>query len=137
MKNKPGRNDPCHCGSGKKLKACHGQTNVRSSQFWVMGVILVLVLLWFFFFESESPAPVATYSPSPFIPQTQTESSAPTEPAPPGKVWNQEHGHWHDDPSVAPSLPQVKSLLDSKSQPSGTPPPGKVWSPEHNHWHNK
>lgn len=22
---KPGRNDPCHCGSGKKFKACHGR----------------------------------------------------------------------------------------------------------------
>jgi len=22
--NKPGRNDPCHCGSGKKYKKCHG-----------------------------------------------------------------------------------------------------------------
>ena len=21
----PGRNDPCHCGSGKKFKACHGR----------------------------------------------------------------------------------------------------------------
>jgi uncharacterized protein len=20
----PGRNDPCHCGSGKKFKKCHG-----------------------------------------------------------------------------------------------------------------
>ena len=23
-KNKIGRNDPCHCGSGLKLKRCHG-----------------------------------------------------------------------------------------------------------------
>ena len=23
-KNEPGRNDPCHCGSGKKYKKCHG-----------------------------------------------------------------------------------------------------------------
>jgi uncharacterized protein len=22
--NEPGRNDPCHCGSGKKYKKCHG-----------------------------------------------------------------------------------------------------------------
>ena len=27
-RNEPklGRNDPCHCGSGKKLKQCHGKT---------------------------------------------------------------------------------------------------------------
>jgi preprotein translocase subunit SecA len=23
---KIGRNDPCHCGSGKKFKQCHGKT---------------------------------------------------------------------------------------------------------------
>jgi uncharacterized protein YecA (UPF0149 family) len=23
---KLGRNDPCHCGSGKKYKQCHGKT---------------------------------------------------------------------------------------------------------------
>ncbi len=23
--DKPGRNEPCHCGSGKKFKACHGR----------------------------------------------------------------------------------------------------------------
>ncbi|MBT4369038.1 MAG: hypothetical protein HOD18_00655, partial [Candidatus Marinimicrobia bacterium] len=26
LKNKPSRNDTCHCGSGKKLKNCHGKT---------------------------------------------------------------------------------------------------------------
>jgi len=26
--NKPGRNDPCPCGSGKKYKKCHGASNV-------------------------------------------------------------------------------------------------------------
>jgi hypothetical protein len=25
-RDKIGRNDPCHCGSGKKLKHCHGQS---------------------------------------------------------------------------------------------------------------
>ncbi len=24
---KVGRNDPCHCGSGKKFKQCHGNLN--------------------------------------------------------------------------------------------------------------
>jgi SWIM/SEC-C metal-binding protein len=24
VKETPGRNDPCHCGSGKKYKKCHG-----------------------------------------------------------------------------------------------------------------
>ena len=25
--NKVGRNDPCHCGSGKKFKKCHGKND--------------------------------------------------------------------------------------------------------------
>jgi len=25
LMNKPGRNDPCPCGSGKKYKSCHGK----------------------------------------------------------------------------------------------------------------
>lgn len=29
-KNKTGRNDPCHCGSGKKYKLCHGRSHRES-----------------------------------------------------------------------------------------------------------
>ena len=43
---------------------------------------------------------------------------------PPGKVWSEEHGHWHD---VGPG---------ASTQPPGLPPPGKVWSEEHGHWHD-
>ncbi len=28
--NKPGRNQPCYCGSGKKYKACHGRSTVSA-----------------------------------------------------------------------------------------------------------
>ena len=157
MSSKLGRNDPCHCGSGKKLKACHGKSSDKSFQLMVMGVIVVLLLFWFFFFESPSketesaflPTPfvpqkqVGTSTPSeavpptPFVPQKQVGTPAPSEAAPPGKIWSQEHGHWHDDPSVSPSLPNVQSVIEPKSQPPGIAPEGKVWSPEHNHWHNK
>lgn len=137
MNDKLRRNDPCHCGSGKKLKACHGLSNEKSTHFKIIGVILVLFLFWLFFFESESPSPNLTNSPSPFVPRTQTGTSTPSEPAPPGKVWSQEHGHWHDTPSITPLVPSGQSILDLDSQPVGDAPPGKVWSPEHNHWHNK
>ena len=137
MNSRLGRNDPCHCGSGKKLKACHEKSGDKTSQILVMGVIVVLLLFWFFLFESPSKEAVATFTPSPFVPQTQAGTPTPSEEVPPGKIWSQEHGHWHDDPSVAPSLPNVQSLIEPKSQPPGIAPEGKVWSTEHNHWHNK
>ena len=136
MKDKLRRNDPCHCGSGKKLKSCHGQIDEKSTQYRVIGVIVVMLLFWFFFFKSESPAPVSTYSNSPFVPQTQSRPSVPSETNPPGKIWSQEHNHWHDAPSTSPSLPNIQSVIEPESQPPGVAPEGKVWSQEHNHWHN-
>jgi hypothetical protein len=49
----------------------------------------------------------------------QWATSDPSE-APPGKVWNAEHGHYHD---LAP-------------QPVGAAPAGKVWNAEHGHYHD-
>jgi hypothetical protein len=57
----------------------------------------------------------------------QVAGSQPPGPAPPGKVWSPEHGHWHD---VSPTTSPVSA------QPPGPAPPGKVWSPEHGHWHD-
>lgn len=50
--------------------------------------------------------------------------SVPPGPAPPGKVWSAEHGHWHDQKSPPQAAP-------------GPTPPGKVWSAEHGHWHDQ
>ncbi len=30
--NKPGRNDPCHCGSGKKYKRCHMEADLQAQR---------------------------------------------------------------------------------------------------------
>jgi hypothetical protein len=65
-------------------------------------------------------------------PTSSPQASIPSEPpgpAPPGKVWSKEHGHWHD---LAPESPQVSI----PSEPPGPAPPGKVWSKEHGHWHD-
>jgi hypothetical protein len=64
-----------------------------------------------------------TASPQVIIP------SEPPGPAPPGKVWSKEHGHWHDlTPKSGPtSIP---------GEPPSPAPPGKVWSKEHGHWHD-
>jgi hypothetical protein len=48
----------------------------------------------------------------------------PEGPAPPGKEWSEAHGHWHD----------IGGPTDER--PPGPAPPGKVWSAEHGHWHD-
>jgi hypothetical protein len=104
---KVGRNDPCPCNSGKKHKQCCGVKGTPTHRMWNTALILVLVILL-------GGGAVAIYT------------AATDEPvAPAGKVWSEEHGHWHDAP-----VPTAASL------PPGPPPPGKVWSPEHGHWHD-
>jgi len=71
-----GRNDPCHCGSGKKYKNCHQKSAGKFRNNWIYiigaavigGIILVIYIL--------------------------LSSGGSNEP-PPGKVWSPEHGHWH------------------------------------------
>lgn len=69
----------------------------------------------------------------------------PPGPAPAGKVWSAEHGHWHDQTPTLPtsrtaSPVQVQTsspAFQTKApQPPGPAPAGKVWSPEHGHWHD-
>lgn len=126
---KVGRNAPCHCGSGKKFKNCHGQKSGGGSQgfYLLLGVIVVLAVVVIFSSFSDDPS-------------TSRRNFAPQPgAAPPGKVWSPEHGHWHDTPGeVTPRIqpsPQVggKPLTPL---PPGPAPAGKVWSIEHGHWHN-
>mgnify|MGYP001159841099 FL=1 len=124
MNKKLGRNDACHCGSGKKFKACHGRSSNKSYQLWTLVGVLVLAALWFFFYDSEPAV-------------TPNRLSSPLEPAPPGKVWSVEHNHWHDAPSIPTSKTPSPVLNELQPQPQGAAPPGKVWSPEHGHWHDK
>ncbi|MDP7529552.1 MAG: SEC-C metal-binding domain-containing protein [Candidatus Marinimicrobia bacterium] len=129
MNKKVGRNDPCHCGSGKKYKICHGRSAAGGGNRWMLiGGVLVVVALGF----------VANK-----ILTSDSQNNPPPGPAPPGKVWSSEHGHWHDAPvtSTPQSIPQSIPLNPQSptvpvSEPPGPAPPGKVWSPEHGHWHN-
>ena len=82
---KIGRNDPCYCGSGKKYKHCHEQqakANTSRKKAVMLGLIIgiLVVIASIIMFTSTEPA----------------GTSAPPGPAPPGKVWSEEHGHWHD-----------------------------------------
>ena len=158
MSKKVGRNDPCHCGSGKKYKVCHGRSAASAGQKWMfIGGAVIVVGLGYFInkiltsddLDNRRPGQVwspehghwhdapATSTPlsTPLDPQSPTEpTSEPPGPAPPGKVWSPEHGHWHDVPTESSTLTPASTELTP--QPPGSAPPGKVWSPEHGHWHN-
>lgn len=76
MAAKIGRNDPCHCGSGRKYKHCHMGQEASGSprrRFFV-GAVIVLFL--------------ATLALA--INSAYNQSDAP------GRVWDPEHGHYHD-----------------------------------------
>lgn len=100
------RNDPCACGSGLKYKQCCENQPTRKEWYrYAAGGALALVIL------------IGAVG---GIMEWATREPGPPGPAPPGQVWSEEHGHWHN---TAP-------------QPPGPPPPGKVWSAEHGHYHD-
>jgi hypothetical protein len=82
---KIGRNDPCHCGSGKKYKNCHeklgGSVETRKTGFIIGAVVVLLIILAIVMITIDS--------------QSTATNGAPG-PAPEGKVWSEAHGHWHD-----------------------------------------
>ena len=69
---RPGRNDPCPCGSGKKFKQCCAAKKDRSSK------ALVAVLI--------AAAVVAVIV---IVSNMRRSSNS-------GMVWSPEHGHYHD-----------------------------------------
>jgi|ETNmetMinimDraft_16_1059900.scaffolds.fasta_scaffold44073_2 hypothetical protein len=120
MSKKVGRNDPCHCGSGKKYKVCHGRSAASAGQKWMFigGAVIVVGLGYFI---------------------NKILTSDDLDNRRPGQVWSPEHGHWHDAPATSTPL---STPLDPQSptvpttEPPGPAPPGKVWSSEHGHWHD-
>tara|TARA_B100001245_G_C22799865_1_gene385586 strand:- start:42 stop:473 length:432 start_codon:yes stop_codon:yes gene_type:complete len=78
---KVGRNDLCPCGSGKKYKNCHA--SIEKSKALNNKSLLYIGLLLAFL-------AIAAYSL--FFAQ---KSTRPNGPAPAGKVWSEEHGHYH------------------------------------------
>ena len=140
---KLGRNEPCHCGSGKKYKHCHEPTkNTNNNQYTIIGIIAVVILV-IIFINSDSSNQTVPVTTSPLLNQGSTSNtSKPSGPAPPGKVWSQEHGHWHDAPvskSLTPKLLGKEGVNKITVPPidKDKPPEGKVWDEEHGHFHDK
>ena len=139
------RNEPCHCGSGKKYKHCHEATkNTKSNQYVIIGIIAVVFLAIIFInSDSSSSNQNVPVTASPLLNQGGTSSkSKPSGPAPPGKVWSQEHGHWHDAPVSKSLTPKILgknevNKITVPKQDKNNPPEGKVWNEEHGHFHDK
>jgi hypothetical protein len=77
---KPGRNDLCACGSGKKRKhCCEGKT---ANQPWTWSARLFAVLV---------AAAVVGALAAGVLSYGESSSMAPAA----GMVWSPEHGHYH------------------------------------------
>ncbi len=74
--SRPGRNDVCHCGSGKKFKKCHGiKAEGASSSMTLMVVVGGAVL-------AAIVAGALSFT------GARTGSSV--------RIWSAAHGHYHD-----------------------------------------
>jgi len=136
------RNQPCPCGSGQKYKnCCQGKERDTSKGLITLLVVLALIAgaggVATTFLKRET-----RNRPNAQFPQGGRPQPGP---APAGKVWSAEHGHWHDaapggaQPVQAQAqqrpVPQTPPATPGP-QPPGPVPPGKVWSTEHGHWHD-
>lgn len=151
-----GRNDACPCGSGRKFKACcegkrsRGMSRGLIALLAVIGAIAAVgVVASIRDKDAQTAASSAPASAARTTPRRQ-----PPGPAPAGKVWSAEHGHWHDQASTSGSRAPVQASPGQaspvqvssatvpvnpaarKPQPPGPVPAGKVWSAEHGHWHD-
>lgn len=151
-----GRNERCPCGSGAKFKNCcakkEASRDSRGVLILIAAIAAVAALGIVPSFLKDDPKTATPAAPIAAPTRTPDRPGSPQPgPAPAGKVWSVEHGHWHEatppssavqvspiqtsrgnlTPSVTPNPPQPVP------QPPGEAPAGKVWSPEHGHWHDK
>lgn len=78
MSNEPERNDPCHCGSGRKYKNCclDKDESKLTSKLGIAGLVIAVILgLWL----------LGTV--------LSGDNSSPD--CPPGEQWSQAHQHCH------------------------------------------
>ena len=73
---KPGRNEPCPCGSGKKYKNCHESKTANARTSRILMVVVGAAML------AAIAAGVASV--------TGERGRSGT------RVWSAEHGHYHD-----------------------------------------
>jgi len=78
-RTKPGRNDLCHCGSGKKYKKCceAKESGRNSGRLWMILIAAAVA--------AGLAAGIASFN---------SESAGM-------RVWDPEHGHYHDASGTA------------------------------------
>ncbi len=90
-----GRNEPCHCGSGKKYKNCHmgrsGEISSNKNVLFISLFAIILAIAVFSVVYNWDKGPSTSNSNT-----NQSQTPPPSGEAPPGKVWSEEHGHYHD-----------------------------------------
>jgi len=142
-----GRNEPCPCGSGQKFKnCCEGKARGAMPKGLIAVFVVLAAVAAFAFVPRGHDSSDSTASLPAAAPRPAAKPGPQPGPAPPGKVWNAEHGHWHDigaTPPVNPitvqqtsGAPLTPTVAGNTPQPEGPVPPGKVWSTEHGHWHD-
>lgn len=77
MAQKPGRNDPCHCGSGEKYKHCCQE---KDSSSWTSNVAAIAIA-------------IAVIVGLVILGLSLTGGNQPD--CPPGTTWSAEHQHCH------------------------------------------
>lgn len=118
---KPGRNDACPCGSGKKYKNCHEERKehpLMSKGMIALIVPLALVFGFAIYASLKRPDDTATA-------RTAAPPAAAAASPLPGTT-----------PASTPTAPAAQAAFTPAPQPAGPPPAGQVWSVEHGHWHN-
>lgn len=163
MKQRPGRNDPCSCGSGRKYKnCCEGKTRLFGPsglgfRVWIVLGVAGAAVAAFAMLRADRPGP-----------QDAASTSVPADqrPAPytydslTNRHFDPVHGHWHDGPppgsagasapgapgppsDPAPASPPAAPVPRTASPaPPATPEPytydaerNQHWDPNHQHWH--
>lgn len=78
MSKTPDRNDPCHCGSGKKYKNCHMKKDQSgtSSKIGLIGIVVALIL-------------------GIVLVGLALSGGEGGQDCPPGTSWSADHGHCH------------------------------------------
>jgi hypothetical protein len=140
---KLGRNEICHCGSGKKYKQCHQlKISSQSNQSFFLGIILLVLIAIVFLSNSKftSTSNQADLSPRPFSLENKSTSTQPKGEPLSGKVWSVEHGHWHDDPSFQSNNSSENNFVDKSNDNARMEKNknlDKKWNNEHGHYHDK
>lgn len=137
-----GRNDPCSCGSGKKFKNCCAGRSSGISKGVIALIVVIVTIAVIGLLPSllgGKPDAAAAARRAPTSPRQASSQS--------GRVWSQEHGHWHDASGQAATAPVAQTspspqqqqpnvvTVGNTPQPPGPVPAGQVWSTEHGHWH--